>query len=104
MLPATGHLAHCEGAPVESMWVYNPRLRYKQPGISAGCVIESLKAKALIGTIEDIVDSEEPVAALRVFTEALKDTLEERSSTKHMAGLDLGRLEGTPSLNYRAAA
>jgi hypothetical protein len=80
------------------------RLKNKQPGISAGCVIESLKAEALIGTIEDIVDSEEPVVALQVFTEALKDTLEERSSTKHMAGLDLGRLEGTPSLNYRAAA
>lgn len=80
------------------------RFKNKQPGISAGCVIESLKAEALIGTIEDIVDSKEPVVALQIFTEALQDTLEERLSTKHMAGLDLGRLEGTPSLNYHTAA
>lgn len=80
------------------------RFKNKQPGLSAGCVIESLKAEALISTIEDIVQSEEPAAALQTFTEVLRDTLEERSSSKHMSGLDLGRLEGTPSLRYRAAA
>jgi hypothetical protein len=80
------------------------RFKNKQPGLSAGCVIETLKAEALISTIEDIVESEEPAAALQTFTEVLRDTLEERSSSKHMSGLDLGRLEGTPSLRYRAAA
>jgi hypothetical protein len=76
----------------------------KQPGISAGCLIESLKAEALIGTIEDIVNTEDPTVALTTFTDALRNTLEERSSSKHMAGRDTGRLEGTPSLRYREAA
>jgi hypothetical protein len=41
---------------------------------------------------------------LDVFTDALRDTLQERPSSKHMAGLDLGQLEPTPSLSYREAA
>jgi hypothetical protein len=80
------------------------RLKNKQPGISAGCLIETLKAEALVGTIEDIVNTEDPTVALTTFTEALRNTLEKRSSSKHMAGRDTGRLEGTPSLRYREAA
>jgi hypothetical protein len=80
------------------------RLKNKQPGMSAGCLIESLKAEALLVTIEDIVDAEKPEVALDVFTDALRDTLQERPSSKHMAGLDLGQLEPTPSLSYREAA
>ena len=80
------------------------RIKNKQPGISAGCLIESLKAEALVGTIEDIIDTEDPTVALATFTDALRDTLEERSSSKHMAGRDTGRLESTPSLRYREAA
>lgn len=55
-------------------------------------------------TIEDIVDAEKPEVALDAFTDALRDTLQERPSSKHMAGLDLGQLEPTPSLSYREAA
>jgi hypothetical protein len=80
------------------------RLKNKQPGISAGCLIESLKAEALIGTIENIAKTDDPAVALDAFTDALRDTLEERSSSKHMFGLDLGRQEGTPSLRHHAAA
>ena len=80
------------------------RLKNKQPGMSAGCLIESLKAEALLVTIEDIVDAEKPDVALDAFTDALRDTLQERLSSKHMAGLELGRLGPTPSLSYREAA
>ncbi len=80
------------------------RLKSKQPGISAGCLIESLKVEALVSTIENIVNAEDSAVALAAFTDELRDTLEERPSSKHMAGLDLGRQEGTPSLRYRAAA
>lgn len=81
------------------------RLKNKQPAMSAGCLIESLKAEALLVTIEEIVDAEKPPeVALDAFTDALRDTLQERSSSKHMAGLELGRLEATPSLSYREAA
>jgi hypothetical protein len=55
-------------------------------------------------TIEDIVDTEKSDVAADVFTDALRDTLQQRPSSKQLAGVDLGRLEATPSLNHRAAA
>jgi hypothetical protein len=63
-------------------------------------LIEALKAEALVGTIERIVRAEEPCAALAAFTSALRDTLEERPSPKHMAGSELGRMEPSPSPGY----
>ena len=79
------------------------RLSQRQPGLSAGCLIESLKAEALIVAVEAVVTADEPAVALTDFSDALRDTLPERASSKHMAGRDLGRLEATPSLRYRAA-
>lgn len=79
------------------------RFENKQPGLSAGCLIESLKAEALVVTVEDIVRAEEPEAALEAFSVALRDTLPDRSSGKHMAGRELGRVEATPSLRYHAS-
>lgn len=78
------------------------RLKSKQPGLSVGCLIESLKAEALVCTIEAIVQADNPAFALEAFTSALRDTLEERDSRKHMAGFELGRMGPSPSLSYRA--
>ena len=78
------------------------RLKNKQPGLSVGCLIESIKAEALVGTMEAIVQAEDPGAALKVFTSAIRATLEERLSRKHLAGVDLGRMEASPSLRYRS--
>jgi hypothetical protein len=78
------------------------RLNNKQPGLSVGCLIESLRVDALLGKIGEIIHSPEPEAAFAAFTTVIKETLVERQSKKHMAGLDLGRLESTPSLKYRA--
>jgi SRSO17 transposase len=80
------------------------RLKNKQPGLPVGCLTERLKIAALITAVEDIVYAESPIAAMDSFTKALRDALPERSSKKHMAGLDLGRQESSPSLRYRAAA
>ncbi len=79
------------------------RLENKQPGLSAGCLIESLKAEALVVTIEGIVRAEQPEATLEAFIVARRDTLPQRSSSKHMAGRDLGRMEATPSRRYYAS-
>jgi hypothetical protein len=54
-------------------------------------------------TVEHIVRAEQPEAALETFILALRDTLSQRSSSKHMAGHDLGRMEATPSLCYHAS-
>ena len=78
------------------------RLKNKQPGLPVGCLTERLKAEALIDAVADIVTSESPKAALNKFTLALQEILPERASSKHMAGLDLGRMEPTHSLRYYA--
>jgi hypothetical protein len=80
------------------------RLNNKQPGLPVGCMTERLKMDALISTVTDIVLAENPIVALDSLTKVLRDAVPERSSRKHMAGLDLGRQEATNSLRYRAAA
>lgn len=78
------------------------RLKNKQPGLSVGCLIEHIKSDALIDTIHEVVISDSPQAAFETLKQALQDCLPVRESKKHMVGRDLGRLEPTPSLKYRA--
>jgi hypothetical protein len=80
------------------------RLNNKQPGLPVGCMTDRLKMDALISSVTDIVQAENPIAALDSLTKVLRDAVPERSSRKHMAGLDLGRQEATNSLRYRTAA
>jgi hypothetical protein len=79
------------------------RFKNKQPGLSAGCLIERLKIDALIDTVTELVHADDPVHTLETLTQSLRDTLPERESKKHMVGLDLGRQEPTPSLRYHPA-
>ncbi len=51
-----------------------------------------------------MVHADEPLKALDKFQIALKESLSNRISTKHLAGRDLGRMEPTPSLLYKKAA
>ncbi len=78
------------------------RLKNKQPGLPAGCLIERLKAEALVDTVKEVVASDDPEAALKSLTKALDDVLPTRESSKHMAGRDLGKQEPTASLKYHA--
>ncbi len=80
------------------------RLKNKQPGLTVGCMTERLKVDALICTVEQIVNADNPIEVFDSFTSALRQALPERQSRKHMAGLDLGRQQATNSLRYRAAA
>ena len=77
------------------------RLKNKQPGLSTGCLIEHLKAEALVGTIQNIVSQEDPRAAFDAFKQALQETIEERASSKHLADAEMGRMEPSPSLRYQ---
>jgi hypothetical protein len=80
------------------------RLKNKQPGLPVGCLIERLKVESLLNTIKDVVDSKDPNKALGELTIGLSACLVNRSSSKHMAGRDLGRQEATESLRYHAEA
>ena len=80
------------------------RLKNKQPGLPVGCMIERIKAEALVKTIKKIVNSDDPKTAFEAFCTAIEESLSDRPSTKHMAGHDLGRQESTESLRYQNAA
>lgn len=78
------------------------RLKNKQPGMPVGCLIERLKAEALLETIEEVVTSGNPEKALKNLTKALKNATPVRDSSRHMAGRDLGKQESTESLKAHA--
>jgi hypothetical protein len=80
------------------------RLKNQQPGLPVGCMIERIKAEALVATVEKIVVSDNPKTAFKYFSQAVVEALPDRPSSKHMAGCDLGRQEPTESLKYQQAA
>jgi hypothetical protein len=59
---------------------------------------------ALVGVFRSLVDADNPHEKLDEVIKVAKKLFPLRASTKHMIGRDLGRLEPTPSLKYRAAA
>ena len=73
-------------------------------GLPVGCMIECIKAEALVKTIKKIVNSDDPKTAFEAFCTAIEESLSDRPSTKHMARHDLGRQEPTESLRYQKAA
>jgi hypothetical protein len=80
------------------------RLKNKQPGLPVGCLTERLKVEALIDTIHEVVEAEDPLASFETLKSALKDCLPSRDSKKHMIGRDLGRQTITSSLVAHAQA
>jgi hypothetical protein len=79
-------------------------IKNKQPGMSVGCLVERVNSEALIDGVSHIVNSDEPKKELNKFAIALENSIPNRSSSKHLVGRDLGRMESTPSLRYQKAA
>ena len=80
------------------------RLKNKQPAMPVGCLVEHVNAQALIDGVSRIVHAQEPKKEFDKFKEVIQASLPDRNSTKHMVGLDLGRMEPTPALKYQMAA
>jgi hypothetical protein len=80
------------------------RLKNKQPGMPVGCLIEHINAAALIDGISHIFNAEEPKKEFDKIKNLMQESLPDRSSSKHLAGRDLGRMEPTASLRYQKAA
>ena len=58
--------------------------------------------ECLVDVIDDLVPSDDPQDKLKRFTNALHEVFACRSTKKHMGQRQLGRLDPTPSLKYRA--
>ena len=80
------------------------RLKNKQPGMPVGCLVEHIKAAALIDGISHIVNAEKPKSEFNKFKLLLEQSLPDRKSAKHLAGRELGRMEPTQSLKYQKPA
>jgi hypothetical protein len=78
------------------------RLEHNLPACTVGSLCDVIKMESLMRCLWEIVSSEEPVKAFQKLATRAKEVFTLKNSAKHMIGRDLGRLEPTPSLIYRA--
>jgi hypothetical protein len=77
-------------------------VEHRQPARTVGSLIHHTKVESLVQVIQAVVADPDPPARLQHLAETLQQLYPAAASSKHMVGRDLGRLEPTPSLRYRA--
>lgn len=80
------------------------RLEQQRPACTVGSLQQHTRMEALIEVMRGVAHAENPHQRLEEILTAAKQLFPLRDSAKHMNGRDLGRLEPTPSLKYRAVA
>lgn len=80
------------------------QLEQQQPAYTVGSLISRIKVDSLLAVIRDLLATDHPEQRLAQLADTLAQQFALVPSEKHMAGRDLGRLEPTPSLKYKAAA
>jgi hypothetical protein len=78
------------------------QLKNNLPAYTVGSLRANVQVGCLVDVIEDLVSSEEPQDQLKRLTQAVHEVFAFSRSKKHMIQRQLGRLEPTPSLKYRA--
>jgi hypothetical protein len=78
------------------------QLKNNLPAYTVGSLRAHVQVECLVNVIDDVVSSDDPQEKLKRFTHALHEVFAFGSSKKHMIQRQLGRLEPTPSLKYRA--
>ncbi len=76
----------------------------KQPAYTVGSLRNRVKVESLLTIIRELVTTENPAQQLQAFAHQLQEQFELNPSAKHLAHRELGRLDPTPALKYRAAA
>ena len=79
------------------------RLEDKQPACTVGSLRDHCKSEAFLDCIRQILAADNPAEQFEELAKTVKTLFPLAPSSKHMSGRDLGRLEPTPSLKYRAA-
>ena len=79
------------------------RLDDQQPACTVGSLRDHCKSEAFLDCVRQILAADDPAGQFEQLAETLKTLFPLAPSSKHMSGRDLGRLEPTPSLRYRAA-
>jgi hypothetical protein len=78
------------------------QLKNNLPAYTVGSLRANVQVACLVDVIDDLVSSDDPQDKLKGFTKALHEVFAFGRSKKHMIQRQLGRLEPTPSLKYRA--
>ena len=78
------------------------QLQNNLPAYTGGSLRAHVQMECLVDVIGDLVSSDKPQDKLKRFTQALHEVFAFGRSKKHMIQRQLGRLEPTPSLKYRA--
>src|SRR3989441_9055717 len=78
------------------------QLKNNLPAYTVGSLRAHVQVECLVDVIDDLVSSDNPQEKLQRFTQALHEVFAFGRSKKHMIQRQLGRLESTPFLKYRA--
>src|SRR5262245_45365763 len=78
------------------------QLENNLPAYTVGSLRANVQVECLVEVISDLVSSDDPQEQLTRFSNALHEVFACGSSKKHMIHRQLGRLEPTPCLKYRA--
>src|SRR5712692_3048762 len=78
------------------------QLKNNLPAYTVGSLRANVQVECLVEVIDDLVSSDNPQDKLKRFTQALHEVFAFGRSKKHMVQRQLGRLEPTPFLKYRA--
>lgn len=75
----------------------------KLSAYTVGSLLARSRIEAFVLYFKEILSSDDPLSGLEMIEEAIKSIYGLRISTKHMAGVDLGKMEAqTNALKYRA--
>jgi len=81
------------------------RIENKLPAYTVGSLTNQIQVDCLFDFIRELLSTDDPEEELNLLTETLKNQVSTLNiSKKHMVNRDLGRLEPTPGLKYRATA
>ena len=78
------------------------RIQDKRPACTVGSLRDRVRLDSSLLMFEEILVAEHPQQQFELMAQHAKEFFPLHESGKHMSGRDLGRLEPTPSLEYRA--
>ena len=78
------------------------QLKNKLPAYTVGSLRTHVQVESLVSVMETLIFSGDPQSQWQRFTQALQEVFVFNTSKKHMIQRQLGRLEPTPYLKYRA--
>jgi len=78
------------------------RIENNLPAATVGSLLEKTRVEALLSFIHSLLTADNPQHKLALLSKAVEEIFHLAPSKKHLVGRDLGRLEPSPSLFYRA--